>query len=251
MVTVCTVQLSLYCAVLHCTALYTARSVCHSNQLENTAAASNNYCSYNYNNNNSSSEEDNTVRWQQCPQQQWCCYQGCERLAEDCAITARQHQRYLWTLLAIRPANGVHQPRPHQHRHLYTFLCELRTSDIIIMWVSWEIWTDKKVDSHSSRYVSSLYVKIFERMSWVKLCVAYIAFYISLFLADLSRYVIYSKANWQAQIFIQLMPLLSSIKTQVSSGGGGTAGAGASLLLLLGLGWVSVFEANHTIESVL
>ena len=48
------------------------------------------------------------------------------------------------------------------------------------------------------------------------------------------------------------MPLLSSIKTQVSSGGG-TAGAGASLLLLLllGLGWVSVFEANHTIESVL
>ena len=32
------------------------------------------------------------------------------------------------------------------------------------------------------------------------------------------------------------MPLLSSIKTQVSSGGG-TAGAGASLLLLLGLGW--------------
>ena len=82
------------------------------------------------------------------------------------------------------------------------------------------------------------------------LCVAYIAFYISLFLADLSRYVIHSKANWQAQIFIQLMPLLSSIKTQVSSGGGGTAGAGASLLLLL-LGWVSVFEANHTIESVL
>ena len=105
-------------------------------------------------------------------------------------ITARQHQRYLWTLLAIRPANGVHQPRPHQHRHLYTFLCELRTSDIIIMWESWEIWTDKKVDSHSSRYVSRLYVKIFERMSWVKLCVAYIAFYISLFLADLSRYVI-------------------------------------------------------------
>ena len=86
MVTVCTVQLSLYCAVLHCTALYTARSVCHSNQLENTAAASNNYCSYNYNNNNSSSEEDNTVRWQQWPQQQWCCYQGCEGLAEDCAI---------------------------------------------------------------------------------------------------------------------------------------------------------------------
>ena len=109
---------------------------------------------------------------------------------EDCATTARQHQRYLWTLLAIRPANGVHQPRPHQHRHLCTFLCELRTSDIFIMWVSWEIWTDKKVDSHSSRYVSSLYVKIFGRMSWDELCVAYIAFYISLFLADLSRYVI-------------------------------------------------------------
>ena len=95
MVTVCTVQLSLYCAVLHCTALYTARSVCHSNQLENTAAASNNYCSRQHHNNNNSSEQDNIVRWQQCHSSSGVVIKDVRGWPEDCAIPARQHQRYL------------------------------------------------------------------------------------------------------------------------------------------------------------